>query len=111
MRLEDAMAAYKQTLAINPSWSIAYLNRGITALNLAMTQQSQQLWEGAVDDVQSAIAIDPVDGDPYLYLGIMYESAGRLQEATAHFQSASMANPSSAVVASRLKLALEAAGK
>jgi tetratricopeptide (TPR) repeat protein len=105
-RLEEALIAYGQAVALDPTWSIAYLNRGITALNLAMQKQSQEIWEGAVADMKKAISIDPVDGDPYLYLGIMYQSAGRAEEAVAHLQSASKVNPASAVVAARLKSAL-----
>ena len=106
--LEEALLSYSTAFQLSPGWSPAYLNFGITSLNLvvgaktANHQQRMQRWHDAEAALKRAAALDMVDGDPYFYLGTAYEIAQHKKLAKQAFLKALELNPVSAAIAAKV---------
>lgn len=80
-RSEEALENYNQALARNPTYTMAYLNRGIIYLN-------QKNWSAALADFDKAIELVPVFFKAYLGKAQALEGVGRADEARQVLQQA-----------------------
>ena len=82
----EAKALYDKAISLEPSFSLAYLDRGKVLLNLHAESQ-------AMADFQHASELDPSDAEPYHGIGIAHSLAGRDNEAMKSFAKAIHLNP------------------
>jgi hypothetical protein len=86
---DAAMALYKETLAMHPDFWRANLN-------LAYLQYAHGDFAGAVPYFQKACAVNPWDGEQFLYLGMSLLRAGRSAEAEKAVRTALLVRPGGA---------------
>jgi tetratricopeptide (TPR) repeat protein len=85
-RIDDAIAGYRQALALEPEHAPAHLNLGI-----AMRQRRQPA--DAESSCRAALAIDPNYVDALAFLGELHADRGQFAEAERLFQQAITLNP------------------
>jgi tetratricopeptide (TPR) repeat protein/SAM-dependent methyltransferase len=85
-KLEDAIACYRQAIAINPDFVRAYNN-------LSNALREQKLFREAEDCLNRAILIDPKMVYSYYNLASLQHEEGRLLEALQNFNKAIEINP------------------
>jgi superkiller protein 3 len=103
-RQDEAIAHYKQAVAINPDFAEAYNNLGV-----AMVKQGRQ--NEAIALYQQAIAIEPKFAEAHSNVGVALAKQGRQDEAIAHYKQAIAIRPDFAETLNNLGLALATQGK
>ncbi len=89
-QLQSAVAAYDQTIALNPEYTEAYNNRGIAFDN-------QGEFEQAIADYDQAIAINPKEASAFMNRGNAYAKQGEYEQALADYGRAIDLNPEYAI--------------
>jgi Tfp pilus assembly protein PilF len=82
-RLEDAIAWYKQSIAIHPTAEAHTF--------LGWTYSFQKRYEDAIAECRAAIEVDPAFGNPYNDIGAYLIELGRLDEAIEWLERAKQA--------------------
>ena len=85
-RHEEALAAYRQAIALRPDYPEAYNNLGISLRYLGQLQAAQ-------DAFTEALARRPDYADAFMNLADTLQSLGRLDEAVAAYEQALSLNP------------------
>jgi len=85
-RLEDAEAAYREAIALDPTFTLPHNNLGIL---LAMQGKNEE----AAKHFAQALRADPRDAATHYNLGALLAKTGRTAEATAHFEEALRIDP------------------
>lgn len=85
-RYEEALAAYEQALALDPTIVNAYINKGFALHNL-------QRYEEAVAAYKQALALDPTSANAYTGKGFVLNKLQRYEEALASFEQALAFDP------------------
>jgi len=80
-RLDEALAAYREAIRLNPAYDTAYYNMGIT-----LSRQGRQ--QEAIAAYRQALHLKPDNVDAHVNLGAALAQSGELQEAIAHFKKA-----------------------
>ena len=83
---ELALADYNKTIAINPDFAQAYVNRGVL-------YNDQKKWELALADYNKAIAINPDFAQAYNNRGLLYNDQKKWELALADYNKAIAINP------------------
>ena len=83
---DDAIAYFNQAVTLDPNYSLAYLNRGATYLDLKQPQK-------AVTDATKAIALDPGCAMAYNNRACTYVSMSKFALAVADFNKAISLEP------------------
>ena len=86
-RLDEAVASYRNALAINPNYAEAHNNLGIAL-------KAQGKLDEAIASYQRAIAINQDYAEAHSNLGIALNADGKREEAVESFQRAVSINPS-----------------
>jgi tetratricopeptide (TPR) repeat protein len=79
--LEEALAEFRQALALDPKDALAKNNLGIVLVELGRP-------EGAMTEFHQAIALAPKNAQPHNNLGRVFQEEGRLEEARAEYHKA-----------------------
>jgi tetratricopeptide (TPR) repeat protein len=90
-RYQEAVAAYSQAIALDPSYVDAYVNRGIAYRNL-------QEYQKAIADYDRAIALNPNYARAYHNRGYAYVDLQEYQKAIADYNRTIALNPNYARV-------------
>ncbi len=90
-RYQEAVAAYSQAIALDPSYVDAYVNRGIAYRNL-------QEYQKAIADYDRAIALNPNYARAYHNRGYAYVDLQEYQKAIADYDRTIALNPNYARV-------------
>ena len=72
--LDEAVEAYKTTIALKPDFAEAYSNMGVALRN-------QGKLDEAIEAYRKAISLRPNDADTYFNLGIVLRDQNKLEEA------------------------------
>ncbi len=99
-RYSEAIAAFDQALAIDPSFSEAWYNRGTTLSNLGRYSE-------ALNSLDRAVALNPNYFEAWGNRGTALVKLGRYSEAISSYDRAIALNPNDAVARSNRQLALE----
>ena len=137
-RLDEAIAAYKKALVINPNFADAHTNLGIAygrkgrldeaiheykkALainpnsanahsNLGTAYGAKGLFDEAIAEFKHSLALNPNNAKAYYNLGAAYEEKGLLDNAISDYKKALAINPYYAKAHYRLGSALKTRGK
>ena len=97
--LVDAVASYRQTIALNPDYVNAYHSLGVT-----MDEQGQPI--AAIDYYRQAIRLDPIYTKAYNNLGCALAKLDRLEEAIQVYRQAIAIQPGWAILHNNLGQAL-----
>lgn len=137
-RLEEALAAYDQAIAIGPPHAYPHDGKGTALLQLGRIQEAvvefknaialdthyasphRNLWfayersgdhASALAEIQEAVRIDPDYADAYNNLGISYGYGGRYSESLEAFQKALSLDPGNVQYLVNLATTCQRAGK
>ncbi len=102
-RVEEALAAWNNTIRLNPNFGEAYNNRGVV-------RQSQGNTEQALEDFNRALELDPNNEIAYINRGETFFALGRYEEALTDFLAANNLLPGDPSVLADLALAQHAVG-
>ncbi len=102
--LDEAIAAYRQAIALEPNSAEAHGNLG-NAL------KGKRQFEGAIAAFRQAIALDPRQANARFNLGVILRSQGQLDEAIAIFREVIVLNPNVPEVHNSLGNALKEKGE
>jgi protein O-GlcNAc transferase len=103
-RLDDALAAFEQALALDPAYPQAHFNRG------AVLQRLGRL-DAAAEAYRRAINLRPGYVEAVTNAGIVLQELGRLDEAAAAFEHAATLQPAAPEPHNNLGIALLARGR
>ena len=103
-RLDEAVAAYREALEINPNFALAHNNLGIA---LAAQRKTSE----AVEQYEEALRLVPDYPEAHNNLGKALVLLGDVDGAVAHYQAALALQPDSVTTRRNLAEALETAGK
>ncbi|MBN1405299.1 MAG: tetratricopeptide repeat protein [Candidatus Omnitrophica bacterium] len=81
-----AEEAFKQSITLNPSYSMAHYNLGTLYLN-------QKKYNEAVKELEEAVRLNPGYTDAYNNLGTIYNIRGQYKEAIRYFENSLRTNP------------------
>jgi len=98
--LEQAIAAYRQAIALNPEAAGAYINLGTIYYNLHRLGDAEGCYRAAAD-------IDPQYALAFFNLGNVFDERGNLEEARRNYEDALKINPQYADAHYNLALVLE----
>ena len=92
---EKAVLAFNRALRLNPSYALAYKNRGATFLQIGVALQrgSRPYFEQALYDYSVALLIEPKDADAYRERGLVHARMGNSDKAIADFTQAIKIKP------------------
>ena len=85
-RLDEAIAEYKRSIAIDPNIAMAHSNLGAA-------YTSKNMFDDAISECRKAIAIKPNFAMAHYNLGIAYDKKGTLDAAIAEYERALAINP------------------
>ena len=88
-RMDEALAQYRKTLALGPSFFTAHSHHGLG--NIYM---NKRLYQRAVDEYKEAIRENPDDVNSCNQMGLAYEELGKFEEAEAAYRQAMSLDPS-----------------
>jgi protein O-GlcNAc transferase len=103
-RLDEALAAFDQAVALDPAYAQAHFNRG-----LVLAQQGRL--EAALDAYREAVRLRPDYVEAATNAGIALQELGRLAEAAAAFEHAAKLRPDAPEPHNNLGIALLARGQ
>jgi predicted O-linked N-acetylglucosamine transferase (SPINDLY family) len=103
-RLDEAVAAYRQALALQPAYAEAYNNLGCAL-------HAQGHLEEAVAAYRQALALRPAYAEAHYNLGNALQAQSRLEEAVASFRQALIHKPAFAEACNNLGNILQEQGK
>ena len=86
-RLDEAIAAYRRAIELDPRYNLPHLNLG----DLFFTRQRKI--DQAIREYREAIRISPSFDFPHVHLGYALENLGRIDEAIAEYRQAMRLNP------------------
>lgn len=78
-KYHDALKEFDQTLKLNPRYTLAFINRG------KLQQQHLDRCNGATDDYEQALKLDPHDNQTRYRLAKLYQTQGQYQKSAQHF--------------------------
>lgn len=102
-KIDEAIAAYSQAIALNPQDAKAYNNRGVAHVNTRRFNQ-------AVEDFNTAIRLHPNYAAAYLNRGAAYGRKGKRDAALKEYHAAIQRAPGLAEVYLNLAMLYEAEG-
>ena len=73
---EKAIGDYSNAIRLDPKYTLAYINRGVSYFHTAE-------YDKAIADYTAAIRLNPLDADAYYNRGLSYKSKGKLRKAKA----------------------------
>ena len=103
-RLDEAVASYRNALAINPNYAEAHNNLGIAL-------KAQGKLDEAIASYQRAIAINPDYAEAHFNLGNALSDKGKSAEAATSYKGAIAINPDYAEAYNNLGIVLKAQDK
>lgn len=77
---KEALAEFNQTLALNPRYTLAFINRG------KLQQQHLHHPNEAAADYEQALTLDPHDNQTRYRLAVLYQTMNQYQKSAQHFQ-------------------------
>ena len=86
-----AIATFSKAILLNPNYTVAYANRGIT-----YAQKGD--WDRAIEDLVKATQLGPPSSYTYGLLGWIYDRRGDRPLADEHFQEALKLDPNHSVI-------------
>ena len=101
---DEAVEAYKTTIALKPDYVEAYSNMGVALRN-------QGKLDEAIEAYKKAISLRPNDADTYFNLGIVLKDQGRYAEAIEAYKKSISLKPDNAKVYNNLGVVLQAQDK
>lgn len=78
-KYHDALKELNQTLALNPRYTLAFINRG------KLRQQHLHQFNEATDDYERALDLDPHDDQTRYRLAELYQAMGDYEKSAQHF--------------------------
>ncbi len=102
--LEQAIAAYRQAIALNPEAAGAFINLGTIYYNLHRLSDAENCYRAAAE-------IDPQYALAFFNLGNVFDERGGLEEARRNYEVALRINPQYADAHYNLALVLEKLGQ
>jgi tetratricopeptide (TPR) repeat protein len=102
--LEQAIAAYRQAIALNPEAAGAFINLGTIYYNLHRLSDAENCYRAAAE-------IDPQYALAFFNLGNVFDERGGLEEARRNYDEALRINPQYADAHYNLALVLEKLGQ
>jgi tetratricopeptide (TPR) repeat protein len=102
--LDEAVEAYKTTIALKPDFAEAYSNMGVALRN-------QGKLDEAIEAYRKAISLRPNDADTYFNLGIVLKDQGKFAEAVEAYKKSISLKPDNAKVYNNLGVVLQAQDK
>lgn len=103
-KLEEALACYRQVLALDPNFAEAYRNLGVVFKN-------QGLLDEALEHYQRAIDLQPDLVDAHISLGVVFLEQGLLTKAIESCEQALVLNPDAVEPLNNLANALKEGGR
>ncbi|HXG15052.1 MAG TPA: tetratricopeptide repeat protein [Calidithermus sp.] len=101
---EDAVAAYRRVVAIDPTYAAAWNNLGLLLHRMGRYDEARQAYRSALEQ-------DPACAEAAYNLGSLAEDLGAVEEAIAHYQRALAINPAYADAHFNLAAVLARAGR
>ena len=101
---DEAVEAYKTTIALKPDYVEAYNNMGVALRN-------QGKLDKAIEAYKKAISLRPNDADTYFNLGIVLKDQGRYADAIEVYKKSISLKPDYAEAYNNLGLTLNVQGK
>lgn len=105
--LPEALEAYRRAIALDPTITVAHLNRGAI---LARSNHKAELDSG-IDSLREAVRLNPNLAASHYHLGLALERSGEFANAFTHYQQAALLAPDHLGNAMQLAHLLERAGK
>lgn len=103
-RWEEAIAAYRQALTVNP--------RYVEALaNLGNVYRRRRRWTDAITTLQHALQLKPDSADLHNTLGVTHKEHGELEAALEHYREALKLSPQHAEALNNMGVVLQDQGK
>ena len=103
-RWEEAMAAYREAIGINPQYVEALANLG-------NVYRRQRQWADAITTLQQALQLKPQSADLHNTLGVTYKEHGEIETALKHYQQALKLSPQHAEALNNMGVVLQDQGK
>jgi tetratricopeptide (TPR) repeat protein len=94
--IEKAQSLFREIVALNPQYTIAYFNMGLLYLD-------QKKYQEAIKQFTLALATDPVHSESYFFRGISEELLGNKTAAMADYQQALLIDPEFEAASEALK--------
>jgi len=102
-RWEEAIAAYREAITINPQYVEALANLG-------NAYRRQRQWADAITTLQQALQLKPQSANIHNTLGVTYKEHGELKTALKHYQQALKLSPQHAEALNNMGVVLQDQG-
>ena len=103
-RYDDAIAAYRRAIQLDPRYNLPHLNLG----DLFLTRRGDLV--AAIAAYREAVRLAPHFDFGHIHLGVALENQGKQEEAIAEYQEAIRLNPKNFLAHANLGTALSARG-
>jgi tetratricopeptide (TPR) repeat protein len=92
-RCEEAAAAVRRAVALNPDNSQAWRNLGVVLCRISAVRATAKRWEEAEAAAREAVQLDPKNGEAHFRVGIALMEQGRRADAVESFRRSNECRP------------------